>query len=97
VLSFSTMKQIGIRELRQYASVWIRRVEQGESFQVTDHGRPVALLIPAPTGNSLEALQTSGRLSVPQGDLLELDPPLPARDGEPLPSELLRAARELER
>jgi prevent-host-death family protein len=40
------MERIGIRELRQNASVYVRRVERGESFEVTDHGRLVAQLVP---------------------------------------------------
>jgi antitoxin (DNA-binding transcriptional repressor) of toxin-antitoxin stability system len=35
------MKTIGIRELRQRASVVLREVEGGVSFEVTDRGRPV--------------------------------------------------------
>lgn len=42
------MEQIGVRELRQRASVWLRRVAAGEAFEVTDRGRPVALLTPVP-------------------------------------------------
>jgi prevent-host-death family protein len=42
------MQQIGVRELRQQASVWLRRVSEGEAFEVTDRGRPVALLGPLP-------------------------------------------------
>ena len=38
------MEQIGVRELRQQASRYLRRVEAGESFLVTDYGRPVAVL-----------------------------------------------------
>lgn len=44
VLRCSTMEQIGVRELRQHASRYLRRVEAGESFLVTDYGRPVAVL-----------------------------------------------------
>lgn len=90
------MKQIGIRDLRQHASVWLRRVQQGESFQVTDRGRPVALLVPAPAHDGLEVLAATGRLSTPEGDLLELGTPLSPREGESLPSESLQAARALE-
>jgi prevent-host-death family protein len=91
------MKQIGVRELRQNASVWLRRVQQGESFEVTDHGRPVALLVPSPSGDSLEAMIATGRATVPHGDQFELGTPLPPRAGEALPSDWLQAARELER
>lgn len=33
-----------MRELRQQASRYLRRVEAGESFVVTDYGKPVAVL-----------------------------------------------------
>lgn len=40
------METIGVRELRQHASRYLERVERGETLQVTDRGRPVALLVP---------------------------------------------------
>ena len=46
VLLCSTMERIGVRELRQHASRYLARVARGESIQVTDRGRPVALLVP---------------------------------------------------
>ena len=54
------MKTIGIRELKQQASAIIRQVrEDGEDFQVTYHGEPVALIIPlGPSSNSEEGDQT---------------------------------------
>ena len=42
------METIGVRELRQNASRYLARVAKGETIQVTDHGRPVALLVPNP-------------------------------------------------
>lgn len=33
-----------MREIRQNVSAYLRRVEEGETFQVTDRGRPVAVL-----------------------------------------------------
>ena len=42
------MEKIGVRELRQNASRYLARVAKGETIQVTDHGRPVALLVPNP-------------------------------------------------
>ena len=38
------MEEIGVRELRQHASRYLRRVAAGESFTVTDYGKPVAVL-----------------------------------------------------
>lgn len=38
------MESIGVREIRQHASHYLRRVAAGESFQITARGRPVAVL-----------------------------------------------------
>jgi prevent-host-death family protein len=32
-------ERVGVRELRQNLSKWLRRVANGESFEVTDRGR----------------------------------------------------------
>lgn len=37
-----------MREIRQDLPVFLRRVRDGESLTVTDHGAPVALLTPVP-------------------------------------------------
>ena len=42
------MDSIGLRELRQHASEFVRRAEDGEELVVTVSGRPVAVLGPAP-------------------------------------------------
>lgn len=41
-----TQQSIGIRELKQNASAAVARAAAGESLVVTDHGRPVARLVP---------------------------------------------------
>lgn len=70
------MKQISVRQLRQHASVWLRQVQGGEAFEVTDRGRPVALLVPRRSGNILERLTKAGSVIPAGGDLLEVGPPL---------------------
>lgn len=37
---------IGLRELRHHTREVIERVRNGESLEVTDHGQPVARLVP---------------------------------------------------
>jgi prevent-host-death family protein len=91
------MRAVGIRELRQQASRYLREVERGETIEVTDRGRPVARLIPVPSDNGLAELAASGRLSPASGDLLDLGAPLPPAEGEPLPGEVLAATRDDER
>ena len=91
------MKTIGVRELRQQASRYLRLVVAGETVEVTRRGRPVARLVPLPVGGVLSRLEAEGRISPSDGDLLDLGPPLPPKDGAPLPAEALARARDEER
>jgi len=60
------MERIGVRDLRQNASRWFRRVEDGETFEVSDRGRPVAVLAPTPSGDThIGRLVRAGELRVP--------------------------------
>jgi len=40
------MTEIGVRELNQQTSKVLRRVRAGEDIVITEHGRPVARLVP---------------------------------------------------
>ncbi len=91
------MRSIGVRELRQQASRYLREVERGDSIEVTDHGRPVARLIPIPRSHGVDQLLATGQLSPSAGDPLELGAPLAPRPGVPLPSVELAAMRAEER
>jgi prevent-host-death family protein len=72
------MEQVGVRELRQNLSVYLRRVTAGEALEVTEHGRPVAVLAPLPERGTLASLVAAGRLRPESSDLGELAPPLTA-------------------
>lgn len=57
---------VGIAELRQNLSVYLRRVGEGETLVVTDRNRPVAVLGPPPAAAThLERLIAAGRVSPP--------------------------------
>jgi prevent-host-death family protein len=86
-------RQVGVRELRQNLSRYLRRVERGERLEVTEHGRPVAVL--APLGDPqtpLARLIAAGRVMPPSGDIGNLLPP-PGRVSRRA-SEALQAERE---
>ncbi len=69
-------RRIGVRAMRQNLSVYLRRVQSGEVFEVTTRGRSLAVLAPLPTAATpLEFLALSGRATLPEGDLLDLGPP----------------------
>lgn len=91
------MRSIGVRELRQQASRYLREVERGSAIEVTDHGRPIARLVPIPQTNGADALLLTGQLSAAAGDVLELGAPLEPLAGVPLPSAELAALRADER
>ena len=61
------MDQIGVAQLRQNASRYLARVEGGETFTVTDRGRPVALLTPFPS-DPWKRLLDSGRVLAPTSE-----------------------------
>jgi prevent-host-death family protein len=90
------MKRIGIRELRQRASQYLRRVQRGETLEITDRGSPIALLVPVPR-DGFDRLVAEGRIDAAEGDLLDLGEPLPPAPGVPLPSEILEEHRRDER
>ncbi len=84
---------VGIRALRQNLSVYIERIHRGERFEVTDRGRPVALLVPlAGSLSPLARLIAEGRASMPDGDLLDL--PAPAGEPSKAASDALIADRD---
>lgn len=61
------MNTVGVAELRQNLSKYLRLVEQGERLVVTDHNRPVAELGPArPAGPALDRLIAMGRVTAPR-------------------------------
>lgn len=91
------MVSVGVRELRQRASELLRQVERGETIEITDRGRPVALLGPVPQGSQLERLRQTGHLRSAAADLDDLPEPLPLGSGEEAPSVVLARLRSDER
>jgi prevent-host-death family protein len=85
------MQRIGVRQLQQNAAAMLRRVRRGERLEVTDRGRPVAVLAPVTPGNVLDALDAAGRVTRAEGDLLEAAAPVR------LPPRVERPSRRLAR
>lgn len=91
------MTRVGVRELRQRASELLRRVESGETIEVTDRGRPVAVLAPLPVGSPMEWLRASGDLLPARADLADLPDPIVLPDQTEGPSAVLARLRDAER
>jgi len=69
------MRSVGIREMKNRLSEYLRLVAEGEVVLVTDHGRVVAQLAPPPTfapppleeDEALRRLAAAGKLRLPKG------------------------------
>jgi prevent-host-death family protein len=67
--------RVGIRELRQDLSRYLRRVRAGERLVVTERGEPVAVIQPwAEEGDALDRLVVAGRVRRGGGALLAVRP-----------------------
>jgi len=69
-------RNVGVRQLRQNLSRYLRRVKAGQTLEVTERGQVVAILAPhSEAATPLQRLAASGRATRPVGDLLRLGPP----------------------
>lgn len=72
------MQRIGVRDLRQHASRYLDSVKAGETVEVTERGRLIALLVPPhPARSARDRLVAEGRL-LPGTGLLVLPEPVEA-------------------
>jgi len=87
---------VGVRELRQNLSIYLDRVKEGETLQVTEFGRVVALLTPLPAEklSPFERMVREGRAIPPNGTLKDRRPPQPGPPDMPSSEEILAADRE---
>lgn len=87
--------RVGIRELRQNLSVYVRRVrEEGRAYEVTERGEPVARLTPLedrPT-SLIEQMIADGRITEATRSIKDLPPPVKL-PGKPL-SQVLQEMRD---
>jgi len=85
--------RVGVRELRQNLSVYLRRVKEGEALDVTEHGKTVARLVPTRAPESaLQRLIAEGKVTQAIGTIDDL-PPLTS----PISDEGTKALREQRR
>lgn len=90
------MERVGVRELRQNLSVYLRRVRAGEALEVTERGEPVARLEPiVDVSDPVKRLTAAGLLRPRgSGDVSRMPRPQ-LWPGRPV-SEVLREMRDEE-
>jgi prevent-host-death family protein len=55
--------EVGVRALRDNLSRHLAAVRAGRTVTVTDHGRPVARIVPVDQQTALERLRAEGRIT----------------------------------
>lgn len=83
--------RIGIREIRQDASIILARVEEGEEFIITNRGVPVGRLIPidADDDQLIEEMIDSGEIVESDGELWNLPAPTYVVKGKSASAQLM--------
>jgi prevent-host-death family protein len=72
------MDSVGIRELRDGLSGFLAAVRSGRTITVTDHGRPVARIVPVTGPTPLERLVAEGLVQPAQQRRRSLPVPVAA-------------------
>jgi prevent-host-death family protein len=66
-------EQVGVRALRENLSSLLDRVKEGETLEVTEHGRPVARISPiGPDEDPLRRMAAEGRLITAKASIAEV-------------------------
>jgi prevent-host-death family protein len=90
----AAMTRVGVRELRQHASRYLQQVKAGETVEVTERGRLVALLVaPDPATTARDRLVQAGRIT-PAATAFELPGRVARKVGTPSTTEALEELRE---
>lgn len=79
-------RSAGVRETKAQLSRLLRDVQRGHEWIITDHGKPVARLVPPagpglPLAERVKRLEEMGIIEPPGGDARDLPPPLPVPRG----------------
>ena len=90
---------VGIRELKSQLSAYLRKVKNGDSITITEHGKPIGQIVPMPQTDAArtQALIDAGLISWSGRKLQPLDRSSIARLNPDAPltvSQLLLSDRE---
>ena len=86
---------VGLRDLRTHLSQYIRQVKSGDTIVITEHGRPVGRIVPAPRSldDQIQAMLDSGLIEW-NGQPLPLVKHRPRVRGKKTVSDMLIEDRE---
>lgn len=73
--------EIGVRALRDRLSRHLESVKAGQTIVVTEHGQPIAKIVPMNGQSVLDRLIAEGRVTPAKSSTGELPPPIKLKDG----------------
>ena len=74
------MTEVGVRDLRDGLSRHLAAVRDGHTITATDHGRPVARIVPVGAPTKLEQLIAEGKVTPARRQQGTLPPPIKTAD-----------------
>lgn len=86
-------RQVGVRDLKNGLSAYLRRVADGETIVVTDRGRAIARLVPVTWQAGLVELAQRGAATLPDHTRRRSQRPVPYSSGQPQLSDVVTADR----
>jgi prevent-host-death family protein len=88
---------VGIRELKSNLSMYLKRIKQGQTLIITEHGKPIARIVPEGPSieERLQGLEYSGVL-IQAGGTLPVIQPVTAPIGQKLISDLVSEGRDVD-
>ena len=69
---------VGVRDLRDNLSRHLARFRSGSTITVTDHGQPIARIVPVARPTALESLRAAGKVTAAKRPGAELPDPVEA-------------------
>lgn len=89
------MLSVGIRELKTNLSKYLKRIKQGETLIITEHGKSIGRILPEglSTVERLQGLELSGIL-LQAGSALQATQPVATAQGDHLISDLVSEDRD---
>lgn len=87
------MVSVGIRELKNGLSRYLKRVRKGETIVITDRGEPIARIIPAGIPEHIARLIAEGRVSWSGKKFVPPANPVKPKPGSRLTSDIISEDR----
>ena len=91
----SNVISVGVRELKDHLSSYLRQVKEGKTIEITEHGKPVCRIVPQKQSleEKLEAMRKAGSIQW-SGERFDPGEPVGENLGEKQLSDIVSELRD---